>query len=171
MILKLLEEIDPILRQKSEKITSFKSGILNSVHELEQLISNLAQTAKHHAAVGVSAVQCGILKQVCLVSADGKNFTALINPEILESKGEQASVEGCLSFKKGTQCIVVRPEELLIQYQDIYGNLKRITCKGLLAAVASHELDHCQGVLMTDRAIQVLDRSRDDVYFNVGEQK
>jgi len=148
MILPLLPENSPILRTKSEEVKHFNQ-------ELKDLAVNLLETAKACKAVGISAVQCGVLKRVCLVSEDGKKFMALVNPTILEQKGQQVSFENCLSFRNKT-CYVLRPKCVIISYQDLCGDIKRMEARDLLAAVCCHELDHNDGISMMDRSIKIV---------------
>lgn len=143
MILKILTDADPILREKSLPIDKFDK-------DLEHLVYTLLETVKQHPlAVGLSAVQCGILKRVILVSNNGIDFMVLINPIITKRKGSQYSREGCLSLPDKVG-VLTRPLKLDVTYQDLKGKKRTLKAEKFLACVVDHEIDHLNGVLMTD---------------------
>ena len=76
----------------------------------------------------------------------------MINPEIIEEKGEQTDYEGCLSVP-GVRAQVKRPEEVLVRALDRDGNEVEIRGNGLMARALCHEIDHLNGVLFLDRAV------------------
>lgn len=144
MILPLLSEDNPLLRQKSELVTEFDD-------DLRKLCKTLEDTAIAANGIGLSSVQCGILKQICLISEEGENFITLINPIVLNKSGSQLSGEGCLSFSRDKKCLVKRPTRMEISYQDIKGIDHTLKTKSQLSRVAQHELDHLEGILFTDK--------------------
>lgn len=75
----------------------------------------------------------------------------MINPEILETGGEQIGYEGCLS-KPGYSGLVKRPESVRVAFTDINGERKTIDARGLLARCILHENDHLDGVMFMARA-------------------
>ena len=74
----------------------------------------------------------------------------LINPVIVKEKGVQEVDEGCLSFpnKFGK---VDRPKEIVVEALDINGQKVKIKAKDLLAQALSHEIDHLNGILFTEK--------------------
>ena len=100
--------------------------------------------------VGLAAPQLGILQRIFVYDA-GDGFQALINPKILQRKGEQIGVEGCLSLP-GLQGDVARADEVVVKGVDQFGKPVRIRGDGLTARVIQHEMDHLDGVLFIDRA-------------------
>ena len=88
-----------------------------------------------------------------------EGFYELINPVIVESKGEQTGWEGCLSVR-GKRGVVTRPMIVKVEYFDRKGKRKKLVARGFFARAVCHELDHLDGVLYTDRAERV-ERVRD----------
>lgn len=136
-ILKYNEEEDKnILIQKSESVTS--------IEEIKELIQDLKDTLHSTAdGKGLSAIQIGVPKTVCIVSWAGKELI-LINPKITRSRGEQEFSEGCLSvpfmFKK-----VKRAQKVWCTYLDENGEEKEIADGGRMSDIIQHELDHFNG--------------------------
>lgn len=135
---------DPILRKTSRK-----------VEELDQrtqtLIDDMFETMYDAGGVGLAAVQVGVLKQIIVIDTDepGEKLV-LINPEIIEAKGEQQTPEGCLSIP-GRAAILKRPETVTVRAMDREGNVFEKTGTGLLAKAFCHEIDHLSGVLYIDK--------------------
>ena len=77
----------------------------------------------------------------------------LINPKIVNKKGEQTVDEGCLSFPNKF-AKVVRPEEVTVEALDRNGKQIRITGKDILAQAISHEIDHLNGEVFIDKIIE-----------------
>ena len=99
--------------------------------------------------VGLAAPQLGILQRIIVFDA-GDGFHALINPKILQRKGSQIGVEGCLSIP-GLQGDVERAAEVVVKGLDQFGKPVRIRGEGLSARVLQHEIDHLDGILFIDR--------------------
>ena len=81
----------------------------------------------------------------------------LINPEIIETAGEQVGPEGCLSLP-GEQGIVRRPNYVKVRATDIEGSEKTYEGMGLLARAMCHEIDHLDGILYPDKAERMMTR-------------
>jgi peptide deformylase len=75
---------------------------------------------------------------------------ALVNPEIVESRGLEEGTEGCLSLP-GVEGMVPRAESVLVKGQDDQGRPVQIPAHGLLARALQHEIDHLDGILFIDR--------------------
>lgn len=137
MIKKILTypEDKKILTQKSVEV------LAKDVQDLIQDMKDTLHSTEH--GVGISAVQIGELKRVCVIHYNGKDIT-LINPVITRTIGEQKSVEGCLSVpeKYGT---FNRPQKVWCSYIDENGDFKEIEGGGFIARVISHEVDHLDG--------------------------
>jgi len=140
------EEGDEILRKKSREVEIIDTKIV-------ELIQDMFDTMHKYNGVGLSAVQVGILKRVVVIDTgeEGEQF-ALINPEIIKTKGEQTVEEGCLSFpnKFGK---IVRPNEVTVVALNENGEQIKIKAKGLLAQAICHEVDHLNGELFVDKII------------------
>jgi len=101
--------------------------------------------------IGLAAPQIGISKRVFVMSIDGHD-RCCFNPEIISSSDVFAEFEeGCLSFP-GDSCILKRPHEVQVKYQNHYGDWIQADLMGLEARCFQHELDHLDGITMHDRA-------------------
>ena len=110
----------------------------------------MVETMHKFDGVGLAAVQVGILKRVIVIDLYDKSpVLKLINPVILKQKGTQEVDEGCLSFPN-KYVKVIRPEEIVVEGLDENGKKVTIKGKGLLAQALSHEIDHLNGIILTD---------------------
>ncbi|MCL1918189.1 MAG: peptide deformylase [Peptococcaceae bacterium] len=134
---------EDILREKAKCVAEITPNIL-------KLLDNMADTLREAQGVGLAAPQIGVLKRVAIVHV-GEDFIELINPEILEVKGEVRGVEGCLSVP-GVQGEVVRGRYIRVRALDRTGAVQVYETEGLLARVFQHEIDHLDGVLFVDKA-------------------
>ena len=111
----------------------------------------MAETLKKEDGVGLAAPQVGILKRVVVIDV-GKGLIELINPEIIEVRGSQINMEGCLSFP-GQSGYVDRPTYAKVKALDRNGDEKIYEGEGLLAIAFCHEIDHLNGILYIDKTI------------------
>ena len=124
-----------ILTQKSTETT---------IEESKQLIEDLRDTLNASKnGCGISAVQIGELKRVCIIKYNGKEIV-MINPVITRTRGEVNSEEGCLSAPRlfGT---FKRAQKVWCEYTDENGNKKEIAEGGLCSRIIQHELEHMDG--------------------------
>lgn len=137
---------DPILRKTSRPVTVFDD-------KLNVLIEDMIETMHHAEGVGLAAPQIGILKRLIVIDLyDEEGPLALINPEIIETSGNQCQEEGCLSLP-GRQGFVNRPEWVKVRFQDEVGEWYEIEGEELLARVLCHEIDHLNGILYIDKVV------------------
>ena len=144
-ILKIIEEPDPILRQKSELVEDFSS-------DLHALVEDMLDTMYESKGAGLAAIQVGVPKRIFIadVSDEGNDPLIFINPEITYySENKIALNEGCLSFPSG-RVMIERPEVVTVQFHDLDGELKEITAYDWLSRAIQHELDHLNGILLID---------------------
>jgi peptide deformylase len=138
---------DSILNKRSKEITEMTPKI-------KTLIQDMIDTMYDAYGVGLAAPQVGILKRLIVidVSEDGDSPIILINPEILETDGEQVGEEGCLSVP-GKSGVVKRPNYAKVK--ALNENMEEITVEGteLLARALCHEIDHLNGELYVDKVI------------------
>ena len=83
----------------------------------------------------------------------GDGLIELINPEIIESEGEEIGVEGCLSVP-GRRGTVKRPTKVVVRALDKKGREIELTAEGFLARAVCHELDHLDGTVYVDKMIE-----------------
>ncbi len=139
---------DPVLRKKSRPVVNFDE-------KLWTLLDDMKETLKKADGAGLAAVQVGILRRAVIVDVgDGKPLE-LINPEIVETSGEQEGQEGCLSLP-GEWGIVRRPEFVRVRAQNRKGQWCMYKGEGLKARCFCHEIDHLDGIVFTDRAKRML---------------
>ncbi|MCD8118369.1 MAG: peptide deformylase [Lachnospiraceae bacterium] len=113
------------------------------------LIEDMLDTMYLSDGVGLAAPQVGILKQIVVIDV-GDGAVILINPEIIESDGEQTGSEGCLSVP-GKAGNVTRPNHVIVR--ALNENMEEIEVEGteLLARAMCHEIDHLHGIMYTDK--------------------
>ena len=136
---------DEILRKKSKPVKDFDD-------KLWELLDDMRETMVKNEGCGLAAVQVGVLRQAIVLDVNNMQLE-LINPEIIDTFGEQIEKEGCLSCK-GQWGYVKRPKEVTVKAQDRYGNEYIITGVDLLAKAFCHEIDHLEGILFVDKIIK-----------------
>ncbi|MTK08755.1 MAG: peptide deformylase [Hungatella sp.] len=134
---------DEILRKKCKPVKEITPRITD-------LIKDMFETMYEANGVGLAAPQVGILKQIVVIDVEDGNQYVLINPEIIETDGEQTGPEGCLSVpgKSGT---VTRPNYVKVKAFD--ADMQAFVLEGeeLLARAICHECDHLSGELFVDK--------------------
>lgn len=145
-----------------EILTKRAREIKENSEKIQTLIDDMFETMYHENGVGLAAPQIGVLKRVFVIdcSTDKSEAFALINPEIIETSGEQTGVEGCLSVP-GKAGIVKRPN--YVKARGLDRNFKEIVVEGegLLARALAHETDHLNGHLYTEKVIGKVYRTGD----------
>jgi len=136
---------DDILRKKSKVVDEINQRVL-------LLIKDMIETMYNSKGIGLAAPQVGILKRIIVIDI-GEGPIALINPEIVEMQGSQIESEGCLSIP-GIQKNVERPEKVKVKALRETGEEIVIDGEGLLARALCHEIDHLDGILFIDIAIE-----------------
>lgn len=124
-----------ILMSKSEEVTD--------INEIQDLIQDLKDTLKNTTGCGISAVQIGELKRICIIKYNG-DYITMINPIITRTRGEVLFQEGCLSAP-ATYTTVKRAKKVWVSYLDEKGNKKELDQGGLCSVIIQHELDHFDG--------------------------
>ena len=117
------------------------------------LIDDLLDTMYDAEGVGLAAPQVGILKRIAVIDA-GKEYQdspiILINPEVIETSGEQTDYEGCLSVP-GKVGRVTRPDRAVVRAYDPDMNEYTVEGEGLLARALLHEIEHLDGHMYVER--------------------
>ena len=150
----ILTEEDPTLTRKCRVVTDFNS-------RLHQLLDDMAETMEQADGVGLAAPQVGVLRRAALVletnvpEGSEPYLIELINPEIIESSGEQHEPEGCLSVP-GQYGIVSRPAFVKVKAQNRFGEVFEVTGTGLTARCFAHEIDHLDGIVFTSKCERML---------------
>ena len=133
---------DEILKKQAKEVTEMTPKI-------EELIDDMFETMYDANGCGLAAPQVGIRKRIVVIDC-GDQPLVLINPEILETSGEQTGSEGCLSVpgKCGT---VTRPNYAKVKAFDEDMNEYIVEGEELLARCLCHEIDHLDGIMYVDK--------------------
>ncbi len=147
MALRNIREMgDPILEKTCKEVKELTPRI-------EELIEDMFETMHEADGVGLAAPQVGILKRIFVIDVSTEENPSepycFINPEILETSGEQTGYEGCLSVP-GKTGMVTRPNHVKVKALD--RNFREFTLEAeeLLARAVMHEYDHLEGRLYTE---------------------
>ena len=111
-----------------------------------ELIEDMFETMYEENGVGLAASQVGVLRQIVTIDVEDGNQYVLINPEILDTSGEQTGYEGCLSVP-GKTGIVTRPDHVRVRALNEEMEPYELVGEGLLARAICHECDHLKGKL------------------------
>ena len=143
MAIRQVREIgDDILTKQCREVT--KMTLRTKI-----LIGDMLETMYDKSGVGLAAPQVGVLKKIVVIDV-GEGPIVLINPEIIETSGEQTGEEGCLSVP-GKWGYVTRPDHVKVRALDQEMNPVELEGEGLLARAFCHEIDHLSGQLYVDK--------------------
>ena len=161
---------NPHLRQKSDRVHVITPDTLALVEDMTSAALDWEDSRPHEISAALAAVQIDKLDRVVIIRSDfddkaNREFTALINPEIVKYEGTLIpDFEGCLSVS-GVYGKVPRYSRVRVKALDIEGNEIRLKADGFLARVLQHEIDHTNGTVFVDhirddhKAFYTLDES------------
>ncbi len=142
-----------ILREKSHRVESIDESI-------REKLSMMARLMYKYDGVGLAAPQVGLNLRLVVMDA-GKGLLKLINPVLLEVKGEKETMEeGCLSLPNIYLPIERRIGVAFVEAEDLSGKKKIWKLEGFASRVIQHELDHLDGILIIDRAKEIPEETR-----------
>ena len=137
------------IRVQGDSVLTKKSRTVDKMTpRIGELITDMLDTMYDAMGVGLAAPQVGILKRIVVIDV-GEGPIVLINPEILETSGEQTGDEGCLSVP-GMAGQVTRPNYVKVKALDVNMEEQIYEGEGLLARAFCHEIDHLDGKMYTD---------------------
>lgn len=143
------------LRQKSAKVHVVTDDVRQLVDDMTSASLDWEDSRPYEISAALAAVQIDNLTRVVIIrnsfedKAD-RQFTALINPEIVKAEGELVEdFEGCLSVKN-IYGKVKRHNKIRVRALDVDGNEVRLKAEGFLARVIQHEIDHTNGIVFID---------------------
>jgi len=139
----ILTEENATLYKTSRPVTKFDD-------RLHMLLDDMNETLVDSGGVGLAAPQVGILRRIFVVDT-GDEIIECVNPEIIETSGEQDGLEGCLSVP-GKYGMVKRPMVVKIRAQDRFGDWFEAEGEELIARCFCHEYAHLDGQLYTSVA-------------------
>ncbi|WP_025039275.1 peptide deformylase [Geobacillus sp. FW23] len=149
-VLSIVMHPNPILEQPCAPVTIFD-------RRLGRLLDDMYETMLAADGVGLAAPQIGVAEQVAVVDVgDEHGRIELINPVVIEARGEQVDVEGCSSFP-GLFGEVPRAKFVKVRAQNRRGRPFTLSATGFLARALQHEIDHLHGVLFTSKVIRYCD--------------
>lgn len=140
---------DSVLRKKCKKVTRID-------HKIRQILDDMMDTL-HHTENGaaLAANQIGILKRLVVIDYCGYTLK-LVNPQIIGYSGVQECIEGCISFPNRF-AKTIRPQKITIRALNEYGEEIIVTGEDEMAKCFCHELDHLDGEIFLDRAIEEIE--------------
>lgn len=143
-----------IIRENGDPVLRKTARVVETVNDrIKILVDDMIETMYDADGVGLAAPQIGILKRVFVIDIyDETGVKVLINPEIIESTGEQIEIEGCLSVP-GESGTVKRPAFVKVKALNREGVEVVYEATELLARAFCHEIDHLDGVLFIDKVI------------------
>ena len=148
----IILEGDDLLAKKSRPITQFDQRLFT-------LLDDMRETLLENDGLGLAAVQVGALRRVFVavdLSDEGQEeILEFINPEIVETEGEQNNIEGCLSMP-GIYGFTKRPERVKVRAKNREGEDFEVEGDGLFARELMHEYDHLDGILFSKHVIRYL---------------
>ena len=144
---------DPLLRRKSAPVDNFSDPALKD--EMRDLKEALERFRREHGfGRGIAAPQIGIPKRMIALNL-GQGTFVIANPEIVGRSDETFTMwDDCMSFPD-LLVRVRRHVSIDVRYLDEDGVAKEWTGIGQAESeLLQHEIDHLDGVMATDRAIE-----------------
>ncbi len=136
---------DPVLRKRAQPVTRIDDALIAIAHRMLELMVE-------HKGVGLAGPQVALSERIFVMSPSGEreDGRVVINPEILARGGRVTDTEGCLSLPE-IHGKIERARSIRWRYYDLEGKLIEEELRDFPARVAQHELDHLDGILITDR--------------------
>lgn len=159
---KIRLEHDPLLRKKSKIVKEITQNTII-------LLGDMLETMYQNNGVGLAAPQVGVLKRIIVIEVDSVIYE-LINPEIIETDGEEINSEGCLSVPEETG-FVSRPTYVKVKALNKEGKEVLVEGQGLLAIALCHEIDHLDGILYIDKIVEGYEEETDEIEENEIEEE
>ena len=144
-LLKVKTYPDPILKKKAEPLAQFGP-------DEQRLFNDMVETMYAEDGVGLAAPQIGVSKRILVASptmTQGEEYV-FVNPEILEARGREVGLEGCLSLPE-ISGEIARAKIIRFRALDRHGKSLEMEVKDFFARIVQHEVDHLNGVLLIDR--------------------
>ncbi len=146
----IIYDPDPILYKKCHPVTKFDKKLGN-------ILTDMTQTMLDANGVGLAGPQIGYMRRVCVVldTLDNDKIIEMVNPEVVETEGEQTGSEGCLSFPNKFG-MVTRPRIVTVRAQDRNGEWFTVKSQDLTARAFLHEIDHLDGHVFTEKVTEYI---------------
>ena len=143
-VLAMVYEPAEVLRQPAKPVTVFDES-------LQTLIDDMFETMYANHGCGLAAPQIGVSLSLSVIdmSGSGKEKIVLINPDIVDKRGEHTLEAGCLSVP-GVFAKVKRFSWVKVRAQDAKGQYFEVIGEEMLGECLQHEIDHLKGMLFID---------------------
>ncbi len=157
------------LRTKSARVKVPDDSTKQLIDDMTSAALDWEDSRPHEISAALAAVQIDRLERVVIVRSSfedkaDREFTVLINPEIVKYEGEVISdFEGCLSVKN-VYGRVPRHTKIRVKALDQDGNEVRFRAEGFLARVVQHEVDHTNGIVFIDHI-----KDQPDTFFKLDD--
>ena len=140
-----------ILKYPDQRLYTIANEVKVVNSKIKKLISDMAETMYSAPGIGLAATQVDVHQRIIVIdiSEDKNNLLVLINPILLEKRGEETNQEGCLSVPEVFEK-VKRAEWIKVSALDENGKKFELEAEGLLAVCIQHEVDHLLGKVFVD---------------------
>ena len=139
----LVDQSHPVLHKVATPVLVFDEA-------LQRLAQEMVSVMKKEKGIGLAAPQVGhSIRMMVLLNLSTNIPEVWVNPQIIAQEGWQTFEEGCLSLP-GQRVSKTRSAKVVFRAQDLKGNSHELIRHGLAATCVQHEIDHLNGVLMTD---------------------
>lgn len=161
---------NPHLREVSVRTTQIDDATKTLIDQMTSAALDWEASRPHEISAALAAVQIDRLERVVIIRSDfddkeSREFTALINPEIVKYEGNiVADYEGCLSVKD-VYGKVPRHTKIRVKALDRDGHEIRFKAEGFLARVIQHEIDHTKGIVFIDHI-----KDNHDAFYRLDEK-
>lgn len=143
----LVDKNDPVLHTRANEVSE------DDIPHIRAVLPRMWKLLEEKNGVGLAAPQVGIARRFFLTSYGGRVGVHL-NPEIIKVDPQtEVDYEGCLSFP-GTRVKVTRHTRIKVRYDDLDGKTHKHYMNGMMARIFQHELDHVDGIVHIDRALE-----------------
>ena len=147
-VMPIVQAPDPVLSQVAADVVVFDDALIGLAEDM--LATMYAANGR-----GIAAPQVGVLQRLFVMDAMWKDAdpqpVIFVNPEIVSASEEMSTLaEGCLSIA-GDLINVTRPASVVVRWRDVDGGFLEASFDGFSAACVQHEIDHLNGILITDK--------------------
>ena len=161
--MKLVKDIITDELQLSERAVEI--DVRTQATEMREIIKALKDTMREKGLASLSAPAIGYNRRIFCIDFKDSEIKTFINPIIAQAKGMQLSIEKCVCIPD-KEFMRPRNNDLMIIYQRPTGQIENRQIVGMSAIVFQHELDHLDGLLISDVGIEI-----DEDFHNATEEE
>ena len=161
--MKLVKDIVTDELQFSERAVEI--DVRTQATEMREIIKALKDTMRERGLSSLSAPAIGYNRRIFCIDFKDSEIKTFINPIIVQAKGMQLSIEKCVCIPD-KEFMRPRNNDLMIIYQRPTGQIENRQIVGMSAIVFQHELDHLDGLLLSDVGIEI-----DEDFHNATEEE